>query len=99
MSKFTPGPWVHKGYGAIVGGPAEEYVNGSAQQQIAMCFGPRLAKDEDPVETRDANARLIAAAPDMYEALRAVVDNYYNGEGDEQSVARLARAVLAKVEG
>lgn len=60
--KFTPGPWrVGRKPGPIV------YDEGGAQ--IANLVVPML-----PDEEHRANARLIAAAPDLYAALEAQVE-------------------------
>lgn len=45
-----------------------------------------------------ANARLIASAPDLYAALKAMVRGWGNGN-DEESAIVLARQALARAEG
>ena len=59
MSKFTPGPWSHIGQGDITG---REDNGGTVD---VCCVYLRTA----PGRT-EANARLIAAAPALYEALK-----------------------------
>ena len=61
--KHTPGPWDTRGFDFI--GTAE-----SAYQTIAYCSDHRNKAPRHPDETL-ANARLIAAAPDLLEACRA----------------------------
>ena len=67
MSKHTPGPWV-------VVGRLTKYVEarlvGRLIQEVAAC-GPTMA-DEGYGKQQEANARLIAAAPDLLEALQDV---------------------------
>ena len=67
MSKHTPGPWV-------VVGSLTKYVEarlvGRLIQEVAAC-GPTIA-DEGYGQQQEANARLIAAAPALLEALKAV---------------------------
>ena len=67
MSKHTPGPWV-------VVGRLTKYVEarlvGGLIQEVAAC-GPTMA-DEGYGQQQEANARLIAAAPDLLEALQDV---------------------------
>lgn len=45
-----------------------------------------------------ANARLIAAAPEMYELI-ALLDNYYAVRGESNSVTKTISQVLKKVRG
>jgi hypothetical protein len=63
-TKFTPGPWMigfkHDEMGVIAPGPVA----------IADCnYDPALSESE-----KQANARLIAAAPEMLEALRGMME-------------------------
>ena len=65
--KHTPGPWTVKG---------EDTVVGPQGNTIAECCGYSIrATDKDQIRQggREANATLIAAAPAMYEALKALV--------------------------
>lgn len=85
-SKHTPGPWRIK-----------PQVDGN----FLIVYNDRgnwLAEvydDDDPVEGRpEADARLIASAPDMLEALRDIVKQW-----PDSSAAKTARSVIAKAEG
>ena len=62
MSKFTKGPWY---VWADLNGRAN--VGPSPNYSVAEMWNT-------PLEGQEANARLIAAAPDLYEALRGVMD-------------------------
>ena len=64
----TPGPWWLGKHGAVHGGPFVECFNGSAQPQVALA----TMHEEIKPEQRDANARLIAAAPELLAACRKV---------------------------
>lgn len=64
--KATPGPWKTKPHGVVVGGAAISLPRGDVQQQVAMVC---TIDDGD----RDANARLIAVALDMANALRSLL--------------------------
>ena len=70
MSDFTPGPWV-------VVGRLTKYVEarlvGRLIQEVAAC-GPTMA-DEGYGQQQEANARLIAAAPTMYEYIASSASN------------------------
>lgn len=95
-SKHTPGPW--------------RYVRTNGSQTT----GERLISGARPgylAEIRDcgsgdvvANARLIAAAPDMLAALRAVLkecgplDSDPDAPGTLNAIGRIARAAIAKAE-
>jgi len=67
MSKHTPGPWKVSIFGDIETEKTDEY--GIAIRRIAYdegCLGGGNEEDQ-------ANARLIAAAPELLEACKAVV--------------------------
>lgn len=88
-TKHTPGPWVcHSG---MVWKP-----DGS-EDGIPIAHMDRSTPATRPTE-RDANARLIAAAPEMYEALRAIVAETDNLAEIVLPIDR-ARAAIRKVEG
>ena len=89
MSKHTPGPWktVARNYPIADTGDYDgcwEVLTGDPKKPIVQIWGD---SDED-----EANARLIAAAPDLLEALRDMVDH-----GDATAFAK-ARAAIAKAE-
>lgn len=46
-----------------------------------------------------ADARLIAAAPELYEALEAMLDEHDEGHGISHSTANMAMDVIAKARG
>ncbi len=96
MSKHRPGPWHVSKY---LGEPSGtlQVVHASGDVQVADCretWGYRLS-----VEEAQANARLIAAAPDLLEACKAALAvREKNGMG-EVGVSAQLRAVIAKAEG
>lgn len=63
-TKHTPGPWFTKreGFSTVY---VEARIGGGFLQEIAAC-GPTAAG----IQQQDANAKLIAAAPDLLEALK-----------------------------
>jgi hypothetical protein len=96
MSKHTPGPW------------AAELWNNSSTDDIGWTITrngsrvPTSTFDGDEAEA-EANARLIAAAPDLLEALSAMLEqfNYNTITGivhDESAAIAKARAAIAKAE-
>lgn len=90
----TPGPWFLFGNDHCVGGPTNDPEQPTAG--IAMC-AMRL---RTPQETT-ANARLIAAAPDLLASLEEFVC-YRGGANnpiEDQYVMDRAEAVIAKAKG
>jgi hypothetical protein len=73
MSKHTPGPWEANGY------HIRQRVTGTRSISEVAYTGPHhTAPHEYPKSCRlvdEANARLIAAAPDLLEALEAIMDS------------------------
>ena len=59
--KHTPGPW-------IVGEENDVYLEGQAACIAKVCGAP------EGIEESIANAQLISAAPEMYEALKLCQD-------------------------
>ena len=96
MSKtqHTPGPWV-------IGGQSEAgryiSINGGGKVLARVMF----SKPNDPFPSDDANARLIAAAPMLLEALQAAHDDIVSGALDPSDFPWLskARAAIAKATG
>lgn len=92
----TPGPWFVFGNGHCVGGPVGPLGNssGAAEAGVALC-GMQLRTPKEAA----ANARLIAAAPELLEALIALTTP---GEARDTSIASnyaKARAAIAKATG
>jgi hypothetical protein len=100
--KHTPGPWVRNQYGTIKANGETLRVNG-----VSLPCGGR-PRDFDEIE---ANSNLIAAAPDLLDALQALLDAdlYADGEGvvffkntDTESgerAVKMACAAIAKAKG
>ncbi|MEH3121139.1 MAG: hypothetical protein PGN16_04030 [Sphingomonas phyllosphaerae] len=98
MSDATPGPWIDSDgttTGRVVTAPGQPKV----RRNVAVCGGPN----------RVANARLIAAAPDLLEAVAAFIA-YDEGDDDAPDAGvrmmidydhalTLARAAIAKARG
>lgn len=62
-TKFTPGPWFINRSEMGIHKYVEARIGGGMIQEVACC-GPTELHEQS-----DANARLIAAAPELYEAL------------------------------
>ena len=93
-AKHTPGPW--EAVGNLVRSPMVQPQGLSKGVQIAEC---RDAYFLSHTEESKANARLIAAAPELLEALQemvSLVEMVIPFDGPQQ---RKARAAIAKATG
>ena len=89
-SKYTPGPWQH-----AIAGPNHWIAAGD--RKIAFIGGSDSIFTVTPNTPHAANAHLIAAAPELLEACKAMV----NGRvvlGDDWPEVVNARAAIAKAE-
>lgn len=107
-SKHTPGPWVVQDetviWTAVIDPPETSYDIGVpvADLWVSKSFvGPAYNRDEVA-----ANARLIAAAPDMYEALEDLISsleitwrNGFSAVEDVQKELEFARTAIRKAKG
>ena len=105
LREYTPGPWSYvpdydENDGDIIIGNSDE-----SPRVVSICFKSDLQDDEQyPVLEVRANARLIAAAPDLFEAL-AAVDDYILQEAEyapntfHAALRDAAQAAIARVRG
>lgn len=95
MMKHTAGPWnAHYAPAESMSDGREGYV--ITREGYGGCFAVvrgALGRSDE------ANARLIAAAPDMYEALERIVEVGRFTHNTRNYAADIARAALAKAEG
>lgn len=101
--KHTEGPWYFDGHGAIWRRtPSDLYENGGEVAGDRPIATVHIGWHHDgaigyPVE---ANARLMAAAPELLEALeRAVTSMQDSGYPNSHVAVRAARAAIAKARG
>jgi CTP:molybdopterin cytidylyltransferase MocA len=97
-TKWTPGPWFVVNCGTkdepMMSVKAARIAGESPRHEVAIC-----ATGDSPQAMENANARLIAAAPDLYEALKAIVGiagNSFIQTRHGGQVIAAARAALAK---
>jgi hypothetical protein len=97
----TPGPWNADGYHVRQSG-----INGTRMIADVCYTGPHhTPPDEYPKSCRfadEANARLIATAPELLEALEmllTVEPNYFSADAYERSLWENARETIAKATG
>lgn len=86
MTTHTPGPWFTKreGFSTVY---VDARIGGGLLQEVAA-VGPQ----EGGIQQQDANARLIAAAPELLEACKAALS-------DDQPYIEKCRAAIAKATG
>jgi len=93
-TSHTSGPWTHEGQGDITG-IENDPASGCVGKVDVACVYLRTV----PGKT-EANARLIAAAPDLLTALEALADYVDERAGDNECrPLENARAAIAKAEG
>lgn len=94
MSTFTPGPW------KTDADCADESVLAADGLMVADCaiFGSAV-EGKRPDGFRTANARLISASPEMYEALIVLTGALVEHAPHAQISIRTGQAALAKAEG
>lgn len=93
--KHTPGPWMAPDIMQY----EESRINIFAED---TCVGCAYHLTDDPQNADDeckANARLIAAAPDMYDVLKTILDVWDEHKIIGPTVYQDTRAALKKAEG
>jgi hypothetical protein len=105
-TKYTPGPW--SVFAQPITGRGDAILEVVEQIMATEPMSDRFylinADGKCPAltgcgPTSEANARLIAAAPELVEALRATLNALEKLDAGETKVAARARALLARIEG
>lgn len=99
-AKHTPGPWMAHPYSSVAGCPISAQPD-RAKNTIIIAAA-RSAAAEDLAAFRaeiEANARLIAAAPDMLAALERIADPAPGVKRLPPWAVGIARAAIAKARG
>ena len=95
MSKqHTQGPW------SVIDGhyPSFKEISGPSFKISVVMWATDLT--EDDYRKRDADLHLISAAPDLLEALKAMLDSHEDAcTGYGEGAAEKARAAIAKATG
>lgn len=81
---FTPGPWF-----AVAAADGATYISDST----AIIGGRVIAALDNPDDEDESNANLIAAAPELYEALTDLVDNAYTYDPDGVRLCKFCSCV------
>lgn len=99
MSKHTPGPWVAEWVKSFTG-KDEYWINFELHGSIATVRHGASDRQYGGKKALHANARLIAAAPELLEALKEVRKWIMeDASAWEASFAAKVDAVIAKAEG
>ena len=105
-AQHTPGPWKVHPYVAQLGPYNKCRDVGPSGLAVCNVIGEFEHKGEGIGETQEANARLIAAAPELLEALHRVLDMAEIDADDGalaletlRSIRIRARAAIARAEG
>lgn len=85
---YTPGPWVWSDDGCG---------NGWGRDGLEPCVVTGTV--EGMISVDDADARLIAAAPDLLEVLEGLLDATAYDHGGPVDLCKKAEAIIAKVKG
>jgi hypothetical protein len=95
-TQHTPAPWLRSKSGNTFQIVAGSDGNGDPNELVATVHAAAITIDHEPCDETKANARLISALPEMFDALQAVCDAY--GDRDTLLMAQV-RAALAKAQG
>ena len=92
QSSFTPGPWFCPTplHGTFY---VEARIDGGMLQEVASC-GPTAEPSQQA-----ANARLLAAAPELLEALTDCVEHMHWTQPQGEAALKKAKAAIAKATG
>jgi hypothetical protein len=98
-TKWTPGPWQIGSDFTTLAGDRKTTLWGSDGNQAVTLIQSGLVKWE---EQADANANLIAAAPELYAALEDAFSDlnlYWRGDFTNRALAMKIQAALSKARG
>lgn len=95
-TKHTPGPWSIDSDGD---GKPDAIITSQHLPEMDDDVCEVYGGNDDDCETRKANAALIAAAPDLLEALHAIIAKFESDPDDLETMdagIAIARAAIAK---
>lgn len=115
MTRHTPGPWRHNAVGRLkacavwADATVDHALGPESAVFICSTHATQTRFADAPEDEQDANARLIASAPELLAACKAVLDglNSYEDAGGivaahlcrSSVVQSLLRAAISKAEG
>jgi hypothetical protein len=94
-TQHTPGPWAHDGYGNITGMENDPEIGCVGKVGVASIYLRTAAY------RYEANARLIAAAPDLLSVLKELQESaaYWSEYDVPLGIVERINAAVAKAEG
>lgn len=99
MNAHTPGPWIITRSKMATDGAFDYAISADGALVLAEAFGRDAKGGWPPAE---ANASLIAAAPDMLAALREAEGELYQvppADAEQERVLAVVRAAISRAEG
>lgn len=97
MSKLTPGPWIAQK--AIEAVYEQDHYIMSPSGVVGYWKGGRSWHTDDKWVLTEADARLIAAAPELLESVQELLGCMHLANWEDDPIAIKARAALAKARG
>lgn len=100
MSEFTAGPWSVPHFANDESGCSCAYVFSESQRGFGSVATVSFGGEDEDYETAKANAKLIAAAPDLLEALQSIIINadprLFSDGQLEQAKRAIAKALTSQ---
>ena len=96
MKEFSPGPWYIKAHSAN----SPDEIGAGCDWTVYSIDKTQVCFEGGRTDCAAANARLIAAAPDLLEALQLIAStDYVDSALDPQRAVRVAKAAIQKATG
>jgi hypothetical protein len=104
VSEHTPGPWVARVFPTAAGGRNSTWILDAIPDQDGKVIANAICQTAASNDDQAANARLIAAAPDLLAACRAFLAqldylrDLWGDEGVTRTIADKARHALSTLD-
>lgn len=100
-TKHTPGPWMTTMSGRTKDGGAHQHQIGTLEKTVAYAWVPITGDKDQMFHEHNANARLIAAAPELLAALEDIIDDIKKGrtEWETNGTLKYANNAILKARG